>query len=230
MPNNFDYIPIKYIQVDGIYSEHTNEAEAEMVLSIIEKNINRLPNGEYPTVGIATFNITQRNLIKSKILERQKFSKFKDFNEKIQELEDNGLFVKNLENIQGDERDVIILSTTYGIGKDGKFAQRFGPVNHSKGYKLLNVIVTRAKYKVYCCSSIPEQVFMNFKDYLLAEGSNNKKAVFYAYLAYCKAVSESNNDLRLSVLTALADNTSKHSGYDSFRNRKVSSQSAICWI
>jgi superfamily I DNA and/or RNA helicase/very-short-patch-repair endonuclease len=223
LPNNFDYIPIKYIQVDGIYSEHTNEAEAEMVLSIIEKNINRLPNGEYPTVGIATFNITQRNLIKSKILERQKFSKFKDFNEKIQDLEDNGLFVKNLENIQGDERDVIILSTTYGIGKDGKFAQRFGPVNHSKGYKLLNVIVTRAKYKVYCCSSIPEQVFMNFKDYLLAEGSNNKKAVFYAYLAYCKAVSESNNDLRLSVLTALADNTSKHSGYDSFTRSDLES-------
>jgi superfamily I DNA and/or RNA helicase len=47
------------------------------------------------------------------------------------------MFIKNLENIQGDERDVIILSTTYGIGKDRKFAQRFGPINHSKGYKLI---------------------------------------------------------------------------------------------
>jgi superfamily I DNA and/or RNA helicase/transcription elongation GreA/GreB family factor/very-short-patch-repair endonuclease len=223
LPNNFDYVPIKYIQVNGTFSEHTNDAEAEMVLSIIDKNINRLPNGEYPTVGIATFNITQRNLIKSKILERQKFSKFKDFNTKIQELEENGMFVKNLENIQGDERDVIILSTTYGISKDGKFAQRFGPINHSKGYKLLNVIITRAKYKVYCCTSIPENVFMNYKDYLVTEGSNNKRAVLYAYLAYCKAVSESENDLRISVLTTLAENTTKSAGFDSFRGSDLES-------
>jgi transcription elongation GreA/GreB family factor len=217
LPNDFDYVPIKYIQVNGTFSEHTNDAEAEMVLSIIDNNINRLPNGEYPTVGIATFNIAQRNLIKYKILERQSLSKFDDFNAKIQELEEKGMFIKNLENIQGDERDVIILSTTYGIGKDRKFAQRFGPINHSKGYKLLNVIVTRAKFKVYCCSSIPEHVFMNYKEHLLLEGSNNKRAVLYAYLAYCKAVSESNNDLRLSVLTSLAENTVKSAGFDSFK-------------
>lgn len=212
LPNNFDYVPIKYIQVNGTFSDHTNEAEAEMVLSIIDKNINRLPNGEYPTVGIATFNIAQRNLIKSRILERQRFEKYADFNAKIQELEENGMFVKNLENIQGDERDVIILSTTYGVGKDGKFSQRFGPINHSKGYKLLNVIITRAKYKVYCCSSIPEQAFMNYKEFLTIEGSNNKRAVLYAYLAYCKAVSELDNNSRLSVLTALAENTTNSAG------------------
>ena len=216
LPTNFEYVPIKYIQVNGTFTEHTNEAEAEMVLSIIDKNINRLPNGEYPTLGIATFNIAQRNLIKSKILERQKFSKFEEFNSKIQELEENGMFIKNLENIQGDERDVIILSTTYGIGKDRKFAQRFGPINHTKGYKLLNVIITRAKYKVYVCTSIPEQVFMNYKEYLITEGSNNKRAVLYAYLAYSKAVSDSNNESRVSVLTTLAENTPNPISYDSF--------------
>ena len=126
------------------------------------------------------------------------------------------MFIKNLENIQGDERDVIILSTTYGIGKDKKFAQRFGPINHSKGYKLLNVIITRAKYKIYVCSSVPEQVFMNYKEYLNIEGSNNKRAVFFAYLAYCKAISEKNNDLRISVLTTLSENTNKSASYDSF--------------
>jgi len=212
IPNNFDYIPIKYIQVNGTFSDHTNEAEAEMVLSIIDKNINRFPNGEYPTVGIASFNIAQRNLIKSKILQRQKFSKYEEFNAKVQELEEKGMFVKNLENIQGDERDVIILSTTYGINKDGKFAQRFGPINHSKGYKLLNVIITRAKYKIYCCSSIPEDIFMGYKNYLEDEGSNNKRSVIYAYLAYCKAVSEADNGSRLAVLSALAENTSNSVG------------------
>jgi superfamily I DNA and/or RNA helicase/transcription elongation GreA/GreB family factor/very-short-patch-repair endonuclease len=206
LPNTFDYTPIKYIQVNGTFSDHINDAEAEMVLSILENNINRLPNGEYPTVGIATFNIAQRNHIKSKILERQKFSKFEEFNSKIQELEKNGMFIKNLENIQGDERDVIILSITYGPGVDGFFAQRFGPINHSKGYKLLNVIITRAKYKVYVCSSVPERYFLNYKAFLITEG-NNKKAVLYAYLAYSKAVSEGDNDSRLSVLKALSENT-----------------------
>ena len=218
LPNTFDYTPIKYIQVNGTFSDHINDAEAEMVLSILENNINRLPNGEYPTVGIATFNIAQRNHIKSKILERQKFSKFEDFNFKIQELEENGMFIKNLENIQGDERDVIILSTTYGPGNDGKFAQRFGPINHSKGYKLLNVIITRAKYKVYVCSSVPETAFMNYKDSLKMEGSNNKRAVFYAYLAYSKAVSEGNIDSRIGILTALSENSTKSTSFnvDSF--------------
>ena len=214
LPNTFDYTPIKYIQVNGTFSDHINDAEAEMVLSIIENNINRLPNGEYPTVGIATFNIAQRNHIKSKLLERQKFSKFEEFNSKIQELEENGMFIKNLENIQGDERDVIILSTTYGPGKDGKFAQRFGPINHSKGYKLLNVIITRAKYKVYVCSSVPEMAFMNYKDFLITEGSNNKRAVFYAYLAYSKAVSEGNNDSRIAILTALSENSTKSTSFN----------------
>lgn len=216
LPNNFEYTPIKFIQTGGTFSEHINDAEAEMVLSIIANNINRLANGEYPTLGIATFNIAQRNHIKSKILERQKFSKYEEFNSKIQELEENGMFIKNLENIQGDERDVIILSTTYGIGKDRKFSQRFGPINHSKGYKLLNVIITRAKFKIYVCSSIPEQVFMNYKEYLTVEGSNNKRAVLFAYLAYCKAISENNNDLRISVLTTLSENTNKSASYDSF--------------
>ena len=223
LPNTYDYNPIKYIQVNGTFSEHVNEAEAEMVLTIIENNINRLPNGKYPTLGIATFNLQQRNLIKSKILERKKFEKFYDFNLKIQELEEDGMFIKNLEHIQGDERDVIILSTTYGVSKDRKFTQKFGPINHSKGYKLLNVIITRAKYKVYTCTSIPEDVFMNYREYLELEGSNNKRAVFYAYLAYSKSISERDYNLRTSILTTLAENTSKSASYDSFRGNNLES-------
>ena len=207
LPNNFDYLPINHIQVNGTYSDHTNESEADAVLSILENNIHRLPNGKYPGVGIATFNIAQRNLIKSRLLERRKFEKYKEFNDKIQELEDEGLFVKNLENIQGDERDVIILSTTYGINQEGKFNQRFGPINHQKGYKLLNVIITRAKYKVYLCTSIPEKVYLNYKEYLITEGANNRRAVFFAYLSYTKAVSENNHEARKAILNDLAENS-----------------------
>jgi superfamily I DNA and/or RNA helicase/transcription elongation GreA/GreB family factor len=206
LPNQFEYNPINYIQVDGTFSDHTNELEAEMVLSIIENNINPYTNGEYPSVGIATFNIAQRNLILSKIYERNKFSKYQNFNDKMIHLHENGFFVKNLENIQGDERDIIILSTTYGINKDGKFAQRFGPLNHVKGYKLLNVIITRAKYKVYVCSSIPQEVFLDYNQYLVTEGSNNRRGVFFAYLAYAKAVSDRNNKLMDKILDDLSAN------------------------
>ncbi|MBR9847619.1 MAG: hypothetical protein GYB35_16640, partial [Algicola sp.] len=96
----------------------------------------------------------------------------------------------------------------------GKFAQRFGPINHKKGYKLLNVIVTRAKYKLYVCSSIPEEVFLNYREHLRIEGSNNRRAAFFSYLAYCKAVSEQDDESRLAVLNALAENSIKSETID----------------
>ena len=218
LPNNFEYVPIKYLQVNGTFSDHCNEAEAEAVLSIIENNIHRLPSGKYPSVGIATFNIFHRNLIQSKIRERQKFERYADFNQKIVELEDNGLFIKNLENIQGDERDVIILSTTYGINKEGKFQHHFGPINFKKGYKLLNVIITRAKYKVYVCTSVPEEVILNYKEYLVVENSNNKRAVLFAYLAYAKAVSDENNESRQAVLNSLIENSNTTAKIDNLNS------------
>jgi very-short-patch-repair endonuclease len=218
LPNNFNYTPIRYIPVGGTFSEHTNEREAETVLSILEHQIHRLPDGQYPSVGIATFNIAQRNLIKGKLLERQKFEKYNGFNAKMVEIENNGFFIKNLENIQGDERDIIIISTTYGINKDGKFMQRFGPITQSKGYKLLNVIITRAKFKVFVCSSIPEEVFLNYRDQLVTEGSNNKRAVFFAYMAYAKSVSDNDHEARMSILQALAENSNTAKNYDSYNS------------
>lgn len=210
LPNVLSYNPIKYVQVGGIFDKGINEKEAEMVLQILENNIKRKANGKYPTVGIATFNIKQRDLIQNKLLERQKQNKFKKFNDKITELESNGFFVKNLENIQGDERDVIILSTTYGNNEEGKFYERFGPLGFSKGYKLLNVIITRAKYKNYIVTSIPEERILNYKSYLVIQGTNYKKAPIFAYLAYAKAVSESNEELRKNVLQALTENDSSN--------------------
>ena len=167
------------------------------------ENIQPKKDGTYPSVGIATFNISQRNYIKRKIVQKASLPENEHLKERIQGLESAGLFIKNLENIQGDERDIIIISTTYGRKASGKFSQSFGPVNHTKGYKLLNVIITRAKEKIYICNSIPEEIFSNYKDALQQEGSNNRKAVFYAYLAYCKAVSEENENGRLEILNVL---------------------------
>lgn len=202
LPTQTQNKPIEFFQVDGIFNDHINAEEADKVLDIL-RTIEPNKDGKYPSVGIATFNITQRNYIKRKIVHKINLPENELFKEKIQGLEAAGLFIKNLENIQGDERDIIIISTTYGRKPSGKFVQSFGPVNHSKGYKLLNVIITRAKEKIYICNSIPEEFFMNYKNALEEEGANNRKAVFYAYLAYCKAVSDQNEMQRNEVLNVL---------------------------
>ncbi len=93
----------------------------------------------------------QRNLILEEIIRVRQQSPEHD--KKISDL-GSDLFVKNLENIQGDERDIIIISTTFGRKADGSFRQLFGPILQSNGYKLLNVIITRAKYKTFICTSI----------------------------------------------------------------------------
>ncbi|NBA74318.1 DUF4011 domain-containing protein [Emticicia sp. ODNR4P] len=191
--------PIEYINVNGSFIDSVNEAEAETVVNIIEHLITRNNEGRYPTLGVATFNIYQRDLI-IKLLNERRVNP--DFDSKMEELERDGLFVKNLENIQGDERDIIIISTTYGVNEDGKFSQKFGDINSPKGYRLLNVIVTRAKSKVYCCSSVPEDIITNYSNELREVG-NNKKGIFYAYLAYAKSVSTANEDMRRSILTTL---------------------------
>uniref|UniRef100_UPI00404982A2 AAA domain-containing protein n=1 Tax=Flavobacterium sp. TaxID=239 RepID=UPI00404982A2 len=191
--------PITFYEVGGVFHEHINQEEAEKVLEILEQ-IQPNSDGTFPSVGIATFNITQRNYIKRQIAYKQSLPENSDFRTKIVALEAAGLFIKNLENIQGDERDIIIISTTYGRKKDGRFIQSFGPINHSKGYKLLNVIITRAKSQIYICNSVPTEMFENYKEVLKQEGSNNRRAVFYAYLAYCKAVSDENETRRQEIL------------------------------
>ena len=208
LPCNVNYTPIEYYNVSGQYVNQENIDECNRVIEILKNEIQRGENGEYPSVGVATFNIQQRNTIISSIRELTAGdNRDENFANKIIELEEKGLFVKNLENIQGDERDVIILSTTYGRDGDGKFAQRFGPINQKKGYKLLNVIITRSKDKLILVTSIPEQVIESYKNELDLIGSNNKRAVFYAYLAYAKSVSENNEEKRIQILSDLEENS-----------------------
>jgi very-short-patch-repair endonuclease len=64
------------------------------------------------------------------------------------------LFIRNLENVQGDERDVILISTTYGKNAAGEMHQRFGPVNKAGGWRRLNVLFTRARKRIHLVTSI----------------------------------------------------------------------------
>jgi superfamily I DNA and/or RNA helicase len=201
MPAVKEYKPIHFKSVEGLYSEGINVPEADAVVDILANQIEPIDNGEMPSVGVATTNIAQRNLIWDRISKRR----FEDpeFSKKMASLNNNGFFVKNLENIQGDERDIIIMATTFGPDEEGNFRQNFGPLNQTDGYRLLNVIITRAKYQVYVCSSIPTPMFSNYKK-LIEENGNNGRGIFYAYLAYALAIEQGNETERQNILNYIA--------------------------
>lgn len=202
MPAKVEYKPIQFIEVNGLYEDQVNRDEARQVVDILLNHIKPFKNGKYPSVGVATFNLYQRNLILEEITKARQLNP--EYDKKIADL-GSDLFVKNLENIQGDERDIIILSTTFGKRTDGSFRQNFGPILQRNGYKLLNVIVTRAKYKVYVCTSIPQEHFNSYTS-LLQQMKNNGRAIFYSYLAYAKAVSENNHETKDALLRQLYEN------------------------
>jgi very-short-patch-repair endonuclease len=199
VPAVSDYVPIEFIQVDGIYDNQTNLAEAQQVVRILREKIVRDAEGRLPSVGVATFNLYQRNLILEQIADARRNAPA--FDSLMSSLGDS-FFVKNLENIQGDERDIMILSTTFGRKTNGSWSQMFGPIIQSKGHRMLNVIITRAKDKVYVCNSFPAEYVGQYAQ-LLQEKGNRGRAVLYAYLTYARAVSEQNYELRNSVLQLL---------------------------
>ena len=94
------------------------------------------------------------------------------------------------------------MSTTFGKTAEGNFRQNFGPLNRAKGYKLLNVIITRAKFQLYLCTSIPPEYYQRYSEEIIANG-NKGKAIFYSYLSYAKAIEENNESSCLSILSLL---------------------------
>lgn len=138
---------IVYQKVEGLWDNNTNIMEAQEVVFWVEKYTK-----DYPvlSIGIITFNYKQQKLIQDLIEER--------FNEKNIILP-KSLFVKNIENVQGDERDIIIFSIGYGPSKSGKFAMNFGSLNLDGGQNRLNVAITRAREKMILVTSIfPNQL------------------------------------------------------------------------
>ena len=197
-PSKIDDVPIEFEQVNGTYFESTNQAEADKIVEALI-DLRRLKR-KYPTVGIATFNNPQKTLIKKTIkLEK---SRNRKFSLKMGELEKNGFFVKNLANIQGDERDFIFLSTSYGKIEGGNFTERIGSLNRPKGYQLLNVIITRAKLKMKIFTSIPPEVYLNYQNVLVDENKN--RGLFYAYLVYAKAVNDGDFESMNQVLEVVS--------------------------
>lgn len=133
----------------------TNEAEARAVTDELVTR-SKDPVNSKLTHGIVTFNIQQQNLIEDMIDEV--CSKDADF-EKWAYGGEEPIFIKNLENVQGDERDVILFSVSYGPDPEGKVSMNFGPLNRDGGWRRLNVAVTRSRCEMKVFSSLePEQI------------------------------------------------------------------------
>ncbi|MGI6172474.1 MAG: DUF4011 domain-containing protein [Christensenellales bacterium] len=144
-------IGVDYYHVDGVFDRkaHTNRNEAEFVVDLIYKNIDEFPSR---SLGVVAFSIAQQDLIDKLLTKRRQNTPEKEF---FFEKDGNEpFFIKNLETVQGDERDTIIFSVAYGIDAQGRFLHNFGPLNRVGGERRLNVAVTRAKCNLQLVSSM----------------------------------------------------------------------------
>lgn len=151
--------------VDGTYDfgkTRSNKAEAK---AIVEDVLNRLqqmlpteeglePSVPQRSIGIVAFSKVQSGLIEDMLLDA--LSKHPEL-EKLALKSEEPLFVKNLENVQGDERDIILFSVGYGPDKQGKVSMNFGPLNQMGGERRLNVAVSRARYEMKVFSTLESQ-------------------------------------------------------------------------
>lgn len=146
---------ISLIEVNGTFQRGVNPAEAQVMLDAIVQFMKETPDR---SLGVAVMNQSQMEQLESMVLREadnnKVVSKYLDhWASARQGLEK--FFVKNLENVQGDERDVIFIGTVYGRDPLGKFYQRFGPINGPAGKRRLNVLFSRAKEQIVTFSSIP---------------------------------------------------------------------------
>lgn len=137
--------------VEGFYDKgktRTNKNEASAIIDYIKKHLS---SGNKKSIGVVTFSQTQQTLIEDLLqklfLENPKLEEFAMNTEEA-------IFIKNLENVQGDERDIILFSIGYGPDEDNKISMNFGPLNRDGGWRRLNVAVTRARYEMRVFSSL----------------------------------------------------------------------------
>lgn len=143
---------------DGVYEgKGMNRVEARRVTDAVvrfaKEQLDRRQRGESAqSLGVGTFNLRQQLAIQDELEQRRREDPTIEpfFARGVAE----PFFVKNLENIQGDERDVIFISVTYARAADGKLRYNFGPLNNENGWRRLNVLVTRARQCMRVFSSM----------------------------------------------------------------------------
>lgn len=180
--------PVQFIHVRGSWENSRNEAEADEVVNQIRRILTeaRSSGGKVPSIGVITFNDEQRRLVEGRI--DQQCQVEPEFNTLYQAVAnaaklDDRPFVKNIERVQGDERDVILFSVGYAPGPEGKFPAHFGTLNLQGGENRMNVAITRARTKMIVLASFdPDQVD-------LSRTTNRGPKILEGFLRYAKAIS-----------------------------------------
>ena len=153
-------------------SKNPNPIEADRLVEIIEEEIRTRPNW---SIGVAVMNLKQAIRVEE-LFQAKIDNTILDYLNRWKKTPEY-FFIKNLENVQGDERDTIIIATVYGKNKEGKMFQRFGPINLEKGENRINVLVTRAKKRVVVCTSMDPNDITN---------QSTGPQVFRRYLQFAK--------------------------------------------
>jgi len=201
--------PIERVMVKGSWQNRRNQEEAEAVVDLVKRIFRNRTQNE--TIGIVTFNIEQKEYIED-LLDREalKNAQFKKpyyaERNRVENGEDISLFVKNLENVQGDERDIIIFSVGYARNSDDKIFAHFGSLSVEGGENRLNVAITRAKQKIYIVTSVePEE--------LAVDGAKNAgPKLLKRYLQYARAVSNNDQKEVRAILGSLCARSGANAG------------------
>ena len=154
-PSSLDHAPdlgVEYVHVPGavyLRGSGRNDDEAAAVADLVFSHIDRFPDR---SLGIVAFGANQQQAIEDALQARRRQSPEYEYFFKEDRAEP--LFIKNLETVQGDERDTIIFDIGYGFDASGKFSMNFGPLNREGGERRLNVAITRARTNVKLVGSI----------------------------------------------------------------------------
>jgi predicted DNA-binding WGR domain protein/very-short-patch-repair endonuclease len=188
---SFHYLP------NSIYESRSNLHEAKYIAHMLKR---LLEEDIEESIGIVAFSQEQQGIIEETIEQLAATDKkFEELLEKSYNRKDDGqvtgLFIKNLENVQGDERDIIIMSVCYGHDANKKMLMNFGPINRKGGEKRLNVIFSRARKHMAIVSSIRYHHITN--DY--NDGAN----YFKRFLQYAEMVSTGNMSNATTILQGL---------------------------
>src|SRR3954462_6131479 len=142
---------------DGLYDRGRSASNRREAQVVAERVMHYLLDRSGRSVGVIAFNTTQANAIAEE-LDLLKF-RHPELERHFRGDRLDSVFVKHLEAVQGDERDVIIFSVAYGPDANGRFLMNFGPLNKDGGQRRLNVAVTRAREKVELVASVRARDF-----------------------------------------------------------------------
>ena len=204
---------------EAMWVDQSNREEAKYIVGMLKQFFQERTEGE--TIGIITFNSKQRDLIEDLIEEEcgedlEFAASYKAELARHKDGEDIGLFIKNIENVQGDERDVIIFSIGYARNENGRLVRRFGWLNHKGGENRLNVAISRARKKIHIVTSFQPTELQ------VEDAKNEGPRLLKKYLEYAFAVSEGDKDSAKQILLSFGDesNPGQNISFDSdFENQ-----------